>query len=126
MTEIGCEHITVSPSNLKTLSETPDTLPPVQTTKPAHPYANHVTPARLKEASRLDPLAPVGWDGVWASTSTDFLANNAENLKKSFIVDPEVAKRITEAMDYFLEAEATAKSAIEEAVSKNDEVKYLK
>lgn len=118
MAEIGCEHITVTIPNLKTLSETRDTLPQVQTTKPAHPYANHVTPARLKEISRLDPLAPEGWNGIWASTSTDYLANHAENLDKAIQADEAVVKRLSDAMDYFLAAEAIAKSAIEQEISR--------
>lgn len=111
MAEIGCEHITVTIPNLKTLSETRDTLPQVQATKPAHPYANHVTPARLKEISRLDLLAP-------EATSTDYLANQAENLNEAIQADEAVAKRFSDAMEYFLAAEATAKSAIEQEISK--------
>ncbi|KAL4861506.1 hypothetical protein BDV12DRAFT_207969 [Aspergillus spectabilis] len=116
MAEIGCQHITVSRKNLEALINTPDDLPPVETLKAAHPYADLVTPDRLKGLSRTDPLAGVGWDGKLASVSTDYLADGGARLDQEIELDPIVTKRIHEAMRWFIEAEETAKAAIEGAI----------
>ncbi|KAL5333607.1 hypothetical protein BJX70DRAFT_392034 [Aspergillus crustosus] len=116
MAEIGCQHITVSRKNLEALINTPDNLPAVETLKAAHPYADLVTPERLKSLSRTDPLAGDEWDGVLASVKTDFLADGGKRLDEAIRADPIVAKRIDEAMKWFIEAEETAKAAIEGAI----------
>ncbi|KAL3480977.1 hypothetical protein BJX99DRAFT_272187 [Aspergillus californicus] len=113
MAELGCQHITVSRKNLEALMNTPDNLPPVETLKALHPYADLVTPERLKCLSRTDLLAPVGWDGQLASVSTDYLADGGKMLDRAIQADPIVAKRLDDAMRWFIEAEETAKAAIE-------------
>ncbi|GAB7336454.1 hypothetical protein MBLNU13_g09746t1 [Cladosporium sp. NU13] len=116
MTEIGCEHVTISSMNLKALADTADNLAVAKTEGRGHPYANYVTPGRLMVASNMDPLAATDWDGVWASTSTDFLAKNGELLDKAINADGVAALRLKDAMVYFLNAEKIAKDAIEVAI----------
>lgn len=114
LAEIGCGHQTISAKLLSVLSTTPDTLPPPSILKPVHHYAEYTIPARLLESSRLDPLAPVDWNGKWASASTDYLANNAVNLDKAILTDEQTVRRLREATDFFLAAEAQVTEAIQE------------
>ncbi|KAL4864770.1 hypothetical protein BDV12DRAFT_205527 [Aspergillus spectabilis] len=116
MAEIGCQHITISKKNLEELMVTPDTLPPVTTLKPIRPYAELVTPTRLRSLSLIDPLALVGWDGKLASVSADYLTEGGSKLDQAIKADPIVAKRIQEAMKWFVEAEQRAKVAIEREI----------
>ncbi|RFU31978.1 hypothetical protein B7463_g4372, partial [Scytalidium lignicola] len=114
MTELGCQHVTVQAHNLKTLMETPDSLPRVSSKKSEHPYADLVTPERLKSLSTLDPLARPDWDGVLASMNTDYVAKGGAKLDQFIKEDPLVSKRLNDAMEFFLESENKAKLLIEE------------
>jgi transaldolase len=112
MAEIGCQHVTIQAHNLRALLETPDTLPPVTTTKPKHPYKQFATPERLKTLSTLDPLRGPDWDGVLATMQTDFVENGGAKLDEFINEDAVLNKRLKDATSLFLNAEEQAKVAI--------------
>ncbi|KAJ5371952.1 hypothetical protein N7517_003958 [Penicillium concentricum] len=116
MAELGCQHVTITGGNMKALLETPDSLPPVTTSKPTHPYAGLTTAERLKCLSRVDSLSPAGWRDILALGATDYLANNGSALDQAIKADGFVAKGIQDAMDWFIEAEEIAKEAIEREI----------
>ncbi|KAL4879194.1 hypothetical protein BJY04DRAFT_194024 [Aspergillus karnatakaensis] len=116
MAEMGCQHITVSRKNLETLINTPDTLPSVEKLKATHPYADLVTPERMKGLSATDPLAGESWNGKLADLETDYLADEGKNLDDAIQKDPIVKKRLNDAIRWFIEAEDTAKAAIEKEI----------
>ena len=113
MAKLGCQHITISPANLKELMEQPFTLdvaslPLKQDTS----YANMTTPPGLKFLSNIDPFSGPNWDGVKATMDTDYVSNNGAKLDEFINGDAFVKKRIQDAMDFFIKAEDTAKEAI--------------
>ncbi|GME25685.1 aldolase [Neofusicoccum parvum] len=119
--EMGCHHATISPEVLTKLAA----LPYDQSKQPGegipkstgYPYANAPpTPTRLAKLSKIDPLAPAGWDGKLASTDIDYLANNGAELQKAIEADPETKKRLFEALELFKGGEMRSKAAIEEAM----------
>ncbi|KAH8817420.1 transaldolase [Xylogone sp. PMI_703] len=116
MAEIGCHHVTIQPHNLKTLMETPDSLPPISSEKPTHPYKQLATPERLKVLSTLDPLSGPNWDGVLATMKTDYVANSGVLLDKFLKEDPVAGKRFNDAIKFFIEAENKAKGIIEKKI----------
>lgn len=119
--EMGCHHATISPEVLTKLAA----LPYDQSKQPGegipkstgYPYANAPpTPTRLAKLSKIDPLAPAGWDGKLASTNIDYLANNGAELQKAIEADPETKKRLFEALELFKGGEMRSKAAIEAAM----------
>lgn len=114
MAELGCQHVTISAPCLQALMETPDTLPPVTTPKPEHPYASLTTPERLKALSKKDELAGPEWDGVLANMDTDFVANGGAKLDEFLGTNAVAKKRFADATKFFLEMEEKGKKAIEE------------
>ena len=120
MAELGCHHITIQGPNLKALLDTPDTLPRVATEKPKHPYAEMVTPKRLRSLSTTDALAGPTWNGIKASMNTDYVADGGAKLDEVIQSDPVVSKRFADATRFFLDAEAKAKGAIEKEIALAD------
>ncbi|KAJ6114237.1 hypothetical protein N7486_000015 [Penicillium sp. IBT 16267x] len=116
MAELGCQHVTITEENMKALLQTPDSLTPVTTSKPTYPYANLITPARLKCLSRVDSLSPAGCSDILPSGSTNYLANDGRYLDEAIQADGFVAKGLKDAMDWFIAAEEKAKHAIEREI----------
>ncbi|KAL2688933.1 hypothetical protein Neosp_002983 [[Neocosmospora] mangrovei] len=113
MAELGCQHVTIQQPRLKDLMAAKDNHPPVTRPKATHPYATLSTPERLRALSKLDPLAGTAWDGVLPAVNVDYLAADGERLNRAIQKDGVAAKRVKDAMDRFLDAEAKAKAAIE-------------
>ncbi|KAL3489937.1 aldolase [Aspergillus germanicus] len=121
--ELGCQHITILAHHLKELAETPldETAlakypllrdPPPK--KKAPYYDVQTTPPRLRQHSTTDPLAGPEWDGKFASTEVDWLADNGAALAKAMESDPAVVRKMKDVLGAFLGADARAKKAIEE------------
>lgn len=113
--EHGCHSATISPEVLDELaglqydgSKQPGEGKP----KPAHMYANYQTSDRLKDVSKVDPLAP---GAKVASTETDYLANNGEELRKAIEADPVTTKRLKDALELFTGGLMESKAKIEKA-----------
>lgn len=120
MADLRCSHITVSAPNLVALAETVADLPPETTEpKPAPSYEGWTVPERLKGIVDTDPLAPAGWKGVTASNDTDYVADGGKKLDEYIRNDELVSKRIEDARQFFLDAENTAKAAIEALIAAN-------
>lgn len=118
MAELGCQHVTISRANMKTLMTTPDNLPPVSVGKPEHPYANLATSERLKCLSGVDLLAGRSWNGTPPSLNVEYLANGGEALNAAIDRDSVARKRLTDAMNMFIGWEEKAKAIIcQEAAS---------
>ncbi|EHY52577.1 hypothetical protein ABEF92_005178 [Exophiala dermatitidis] len=117
MAELGCQHITIQAHNLKALLETPDTLPPVTKKKPDHPYAEFTIPERLKTLANLDPLSGEDWDGVLATTRTDYVVNGGAQLDQFIQGNAVVKKRLQDAEKLFLDAEEKAGAAIRQLMA---------
>ncbi|KAL2838631.1 aldolase [Aspergillus pseudoustus] len=125
--ELGCQHITILAHHLKELAETPlDATalakypilrePPAKKKSPYYDVQN--TPARLSKHSTTDPMAGPEWDGTFASTEVDWLANNGAVLAKAMESDAAVVKKMKDVLGAFLGADAKAKKAIEEELAK--------
>ncbi|RSH89672.1 hypothetical protein EHS25_002223 [Saitozyma podzolica] len=114
--ELGVQHSTILGNHLAELAKAPDTLPEVTFTKPKHPYKDRVTPARFSKHSTSDPLAGPEWDGKFASTEIDYIANNGENLTKAIKADPVVTSKIKDVLDIFHENEEKAREMIEKSI----------
>ena len=113
MAKLGCQHITISAANLKLLMEEPcpvdeSDLPHKQNTS----YANMSTPQSLKFLSSKDPFSGPDWDGLKATTETDFVSNGGAKLDHFLSQNTFVKKRFQDAMDFFMKAEEMAKEAI--------------
>ncbi|KJX99026.1 transaldolase like protein [Zymoseptoria brevis] len=113
--EHGCHSATISPEVLDELaglqydgSKQPGEGRP----KPAHMYANYQTSDRLKDVSKVDPLAP---GAKIASTEIDYLANNGEELRKAIEADPVTTKRLKDALELFTGGLMESKAKIEKA-----------
>lgn len=117
LAEMGCQHITISAGVLKALHDTKDTLPPVTTPKPQHPYASLATPERLKVLSTRDDLAGPNWNGVLATMNTDYVSNGGSKLDEFIRSDPLVSKRVNDASEFFLKMEDKARQEIERQIA---------
>ncbi|EXJ77294.1 hypothetical protein A1O3_10452 [Capronia epimyces CBS 606.96] len=120
--ELGCQHITILAPHLKELTETPlddearkrYPLFASKLTKRSAPYyANLKTPSRLAQHSTSDPLAGPDWDGTFASTDVDYLANDGKALDEAIARDTAVAKKLKDILQVFGDACQQAKEAIE-------------
>jgi transaldolase len=118
LAELGCQHITILAPLLKALMDAPDTLPPVTTTKSAHPYAELATPERLRVLSTKDDLAPPGWDGVLATMETDYLQDGGRKLDEFIAGDQIVKRRMEDAATFFLKREDEARKVIEGKIAR--------
>ncbi|GAD91713.1 predicted protein [Paecilomyces variotii No. 5] len=98
MAELGCQHVTVMEPNLRALQETPDTLPPVEKPKPAHPYATFVIPERLRALLSKNTLGETTSDDQYALLQTDYLANRGEELDKFMQRNTVVRRKFDDAM----------------------------
>ncbi|KAL7898859.1 hypothetical protein HDV64DRAFT_231959 [Trichoderma sp. TUCIM 5745] len=117
MAELGCPHVTIPPHLIKTLLETPDTLPLPTTKKAKLSYAEFATAQRLTKLSTIDPLAGPDWDGVLADMQTDYVANDGEKLDEALRRDAIANKRLKDAQVFFIEMENKAKEAIEKEIA---------
>lgn len=117
MAELGCPHVTVPPHLIKTLLETPDTLPLPTTKKAKLSYAEFATTQRLTKLSTIDPLAGPDWDGKLADMQTDYVANGGEKLDEALKRDTIASKRLRDAEVFFIEMENKAKDAIEKEIA---------
>ncbi|KAM0512864.1 hypothetical protein ACHAPE_008364 [Trichoderma viride] len=117
MAELGCPHVTIPPHLIKTLLETPDTLPLPTTKKAKLSYAEFATAQRLTKLSTIDPLAGPDWDGVLADMQTDYVANDGEKLDEALRRDAIANKRLKDAEVFFIEMENKAKEAIEKEIA---------
>ncbi|PNP45508.1 hypothetical protein TGAMA5MH_02731 [Trichoderma gamsii] len=117
MAELGCPHVTIPPHLIKTLLETPDTLPLPTTKKAKLSYAEFATAQRLTKLSTIDPLAGPDWDGVLADMQTDYVANDGEKLDEALRRDAIANKRLKDAEVFFIEMENRAKEAIEKEIA---------
>ncbi|UKZ69467.1 uncharacterized protein TrAtP1_010474 [Trichoderma atroviride] len=117
MAELGCPHVTIPPHLIKTLLETPDTLPLPTTKKAKLSYAEFATAQRLTKLSTIDPLAGPDWDGVLADMQTDYVANDGEKLDEALKRDVIANKRLKDAEVFFIEMENKAKEAIEKEIA---------
>lgn len=117
MAELGCPHVTVPPHLIKTLLETPDTLPLPTTKKAKLSYAEFATAQRLTKLSTIDPLAGPDWDGKLADMQTDYIANDGEKLDEAIKRDTIANKRLKDAEVFFIEMENKAKDAIEKEIA---------
>ncbi|KAK6450231.1 transaldolase [Trichoderma asperellum] len=117
MAELGCPHVTIPPHLIKTLLETPDTLPLPTTKKAKLSYAEFATAQRLTKLSTIDPLAGPDWDGKLADMQTDYVANDGEKLDEALKRDTIANKRLKDAEVFFIEMENKAKDAIEKEIA---------
>lgn len=117
MAELGCPHVTVPPHLIKTLLETPDTLPLPTMKKAKLSYAEFATAQRLTKLSTIDPLAGPDWDGKLADMQTDYVANGGEKLDEALKRDAIASKRLRDAEVFFIEMENKAKDAIEKEIA---------
>lgn len=115
--ELGCHHITIQAELLKTLMETPATLPSATSRKTSCTYRTLTTPQRLRGLSTQDPLAGPGWDGVLASMKTDYISNDGALLDECIREDVIVNARLNDATQFFLDAENDARLAIEQEMA---------
>jgi transaldolase len=125
--ELGCQHITILEHHLKELSSTPldeEALrrypflanPPAKKSAPY--YKNYSTSARLKSLSTSDPLAGKDWDGTFASTQVDYLADDGKALADAINKDPVVVKKMRDVLKAFSDADDQAKTEIESEIAK--------
>lgn len=121
MAELGCQHVTIQQPRLRELMESPDTLPAITKPKNRHPYATLETAERLRELSKLDPLAGPEWDGMLPPLDVDYVANSGEKLDLAIEQDAVASKRIQDAMTRFIDAELKAKGIIEAVMKAEDE-----
>lgn len=63
-------------------------------------------------------MAGPGWDGTFASTEVDWLANNGAALATAMESDAAVVKKMKDVLGAFLGADAKAKKAIAEELAK--------
>ncbi|PTB63174.1 aldolase [Trichoderma citrinoviride] len=118
MAELGCPHVTVPPHLIRTLLDTPDTLPLPTTKKPEKlNYGEFATVQRLTKLSTIDPFARPDWDGKLADMQTDYLANDGEKLDEAIKNDPIAGKRLKDVEVFFNEMENKAKEAIEKEIA---------
>jgi transaldolase len=118
MAELGCPHVTIPPHLIRTLLDTPDTLPLPTTKKPAKlNYGEFATVQRLTKLSTIDPFARPDWDGKLADMQTDYIANDGEKLDEALKNDPIAGKRLKDAEVFFIEMENKAKEAIEKEIA---------
>lgn len=124
--ELGCQHLTVLPSHLKSLAETPldETAfnkfpwlanPPVKKETPY--YAKMSSNPRFTAHSISDPLAGEDWDGTFASPNTNFLADNGKLLDEAIANDAAMTRKLKDVLNCFLEADFKAKDAIEKEIA---------
>ncbi|KAL6862274.1 hypothetical protein J3F83DRAFT_745702 [Trichoderma novae-zelandiae] len=118
MAELGCPHVTIPPHLIRTLLDTPDTLPPPTAKKPAKlDYGEFATVQRLTKLSTIDPFARPDWDGKLADMQTDYIANDGEKLDEAIRNDPITEKRLKDVEVFFIEMENKAKEAIEKEIA---------
>ena len=111
--EHGCHSATISPQVLDELaglqydgSKQPGEGKP----KPAHPYAEYCTPARLRDVSKVDPLSK---GKASLSTDIDYLANGGAELQKAIEADPVTTQRLKDALELFTGGLLESKAKIE-------------
>ncbi|GAW13049.1 hypothetical protein ANO14919_024270 [Xylariales sp. No.14919] len=122
--ELGCHSATIPYTVLDQLAKLKydgSEQPGAGVPKPSHPYKNPgPTPARLAELAKTDPLT-ANWDGVLASTSVDYLANQGAELDKAIAGDPIAANRLAEALKIFVgddeNGETSSRKKCEEAIA---------
>lgn len=81
--------------------------------KKAPYYANLTVPDRLKGHLTIDPLAGPEWDGNFASTEVDWLADNGKALTAAMEADPAVVRKMKDVVGAFGGADDKAKLVIE-------------
>ncbi|KAI1173107.1 hypothetical protein F4777DRAFT_463209 [Nemania sp. FL0916] len=122
--EMGCDSATISHTVLDQLAKlkyNASEQPGEGVPKPEHPYKNTgPTPARLVELSKTDPLT-ANWDGQWASTEINYLANGGAELQKAIENDPIATNRLADALKLFigddLNGETSSRKRCEEAMA---------
>jgi transaldolase len=119
--EMGCDSSTISPEVLTELSKLTydgSKQPGEGVPKPIAPNNQNTvpTPDRLKKIAATDPLAPADWDGKWASTDIDYLANNGAELTKAIAADPVTVQRLKDALELFTGGQNKSRAKIEEAL----------
>lgn len=123
--ELGCQHITILAHHLEELQSTTldDTAlsrypfmkdPPPKRQAPY--YKDFKTRDRLQGHMKIDPLVGPTWNGKFASTETDWLANDGEALTKAIEADPAVVKKMKDVFKAFGDADAKAQAAIESEI----------
>ncbi|PPJ59557.1 hypothetical protein CBER1_09799 [Cercospora berteroae] len=115
--EHGCHSATISPevlNELASLSYDESKQPGVGKPKAAHAYAGWSTPERLRSVSKSDPLSIKGLPSS-ASTETDYLANDGEELQKAILGDPVTKQRLDDALALFTGGLMESKAKIEQA-----------
>ncbi|KAF4907634.1 Transaldolase [Colletotrichum viniferum] len=124
--ELGCQHITILAHHLEELQEMTfdDTVlskypflkdPPPKRQAPH--YKDFKTRDRLQGHMKIDPLIGPTWDGKFASTEKDWLANDGEALSKAIEADPAVVKKLKDVFKAFGDADVKAKAAIENEIA---------
>ncbi|KAI8310470.1 Transaldolase [Colletotrichum sp. SAR11_59] len=121
--ELGCQPITILAHHLEELQKTTfdDTAYPFLKDPPpkrqAPSYKDFKTRDRLQGHMKIDPLIGPTWDGKFASTETDWLANDGEALSKAIEADPAVVKKLKDVFKAFGDTDVKAKAAIESEIA---------
>lgn len=117
---MGCHSATISHTVLQELAKLPydaSKQPGEGKPKPAHVYRDAgPIPERLKKLLTIDPLAPPNWDGKFASTDVDYLANGGILLDKAIEADTPSKNRLADALTLFTGGEERSKAKVEEVL----------
>ncbi|KAJ7049110.1 hypothetical protein C8F01DRAFT_1266010 [Mycena amicta] len=123
--EMGMHYATISAEVLAHLTKAPAVpspsahIPGTPKVDMNAPYTNAPpTPARLADVSKTDPLT-AGFDGTWASTDVDYLADNGKALADAIEKDPVTKQRLFDALELFKPegGELRSKALIEKAIA---------
>lgn len=126
--EMGCQSATLPREILSKLAQTPydaATQPgeglPKPTPPQQHAYSDSARttplPERLRPLLERDPLTE-GWHGGMApSTDVDYLAEGGAALQSAIEADAATAKRLRDALEFFVDAEQRSRRRIEAVVA---------
>ncbi|KAI5364630.1 Putative transaldolase/Fructose-6-phosphate aldolase, aldolase-type TIM barrel [Septoria linicola] len=120
MAELGCQHITISASNLKDLEQRP-ALPLTSTTselrKSEHPHQQYRRFERLAKLLENDPfLGPLDQNITAEIGKVDYLNDGGRSLDEAIARDPIAKTRMDDALKLFADCEDQAKVVIEQEI----------